>query len=90
MRPARPVRVVTPRVRAGSAAYPGAALLSVAGADCGLAGMVRYVGPENPSEQVRLHWPEAVFGSGRVQAWVRGSEGSEKICSGGPCSRMIP
>ena len=33
-------------VRAGSAQYPGAALLSVAGAACGLAGMVRYVGDE--------------------------------------------
>ncbi len=33
-------------VRAGSAQYPGAALLSVAGAACGLAGMVRYVGDD--------------------------------------------
>ena len=24
------------------------------------------------------------------KAWVRGSLGSEKICSGGPCSRMTP
>ena len=31
-------------VRAGSATYPGAALLCVAGAACGLVGMVRYVG----------------------------------------------
>ena len=31
-------------VRAGSARYPGAAVLSVAGAGCGLAGMVRYDG----------------------------------------------
>ena len=33
-------------VRAGSAEYPGAALLSVAGAASGLAGMVRYVGDD--------------------------------------------
>ncbi len=59
-------------VRAGSAAYPGAALLSVAGADCGLAGMVRYVGEPAVADRVRAAHPEVV-GDGRVQAWVVGS-----------------
>lgn len=59
-------------VRAGSAAYPGAALLSVSGADCGLAGMVRYVGEPAVQDVVRQAHPEVV-GTGRVQAWVVGS-----------------
>ncbi|PWN04728.1 bifunctional ADP-dependent NAD(P)H-hydrate dehydratase/NAD(P)H-hydrate epimerase [Nocardioides silvaticus] len=59
-------------VRAGSAAYPGAALLCVAGAECGLAGMVRYVGDPSVADRVRAARPEVV-GDGRVQAWVVGS-----------------
>ncbi|WP_432477432.1 NAD(P)H-hydrate epimerase [Nocardioides sp. GXQ0305] len=61
-------------VRAGSATYPGAALLCVSGADCGLAGMVRYVG--EVADVVRRHHPEVV-GEGRVQAWTVGSGGGE-------------
>lgn len=61
-------------VRAGSATYPGAAVLSVAGAACGLAGMVRYVG--SAADRVREVHPEVV-GAGRVQAWVVGSGGGE-------------
>ncbi len=60
-------------VRTGSVQYPGAALLSVAGAGCGLAGMVRYVG--EVAELVRKVHPEVVGGDGRVQAWVVGSGG---------------
>lgn len=56
-------------VRAGSETYPGAALLCVAGASCGLAGMVRYVG--HAADVVRQLHPEVV-GEGRVQAWVVG------------------
>jgi hydroxyethylthiazole kinase-like uncharacterized protein yjeF len=63
-------------VRAGSAQYPGAALLSVAGASCGLAGMVRYVGDEAVAATIKTHHPEVV-GDGRVQAWVVGSGGGE-------------
>lgn len=59
-------------VRAGSAAYPGAGLLSVAGASCGLAGMVRYDGDQSVLDLVRAAHPEVV-GPGRVQAWVVGS-----------------
>ena len=61
-------------VRAGSATYPGAALLCVGGADCGLAGMVRYVG--EVGDVVRRVHPEVV-GEGRVQAWTVGSGGGD-------------
>jgi hydroxyethylthiazole kinase-like uncharacterized protein yjeF len=63
-------------VRAGSAQYPGAALLSVAGAASGLCGMVRYVGEPAVADRVRDAHPEVV-GEGRVQAWVVGSGGGE-------------
>lgn len=59
-------------VRAGSATYPGAGLLSVSGAATGLAGMVRYVGDDAVADRVRQAHPEVV-GAGRVQAWVVGS-----------------
>ncbi len=59
-------------VRAGSSAYPGAAVLSVAGAATGLCGMVRYVGDPTVGDRVREAHPEVV-GEGRVQAWVVGS-----------------
>ncbi len=61
--------------------YPGAGLLSVAGAATGLTGMVRYAGPDAVFEQVRLAHPEVVSAAGRVQAWVVGSGGGE---SAGP------
>ena len=64
-------------VRAGSATYPGAALLAIAGASCGLAGMVRYVGDELTAERVRVAHPEVV-GAGRVQAWVVGPGSSDQ------------
>lgn len=60
-------------VRAGSAAYPGAAVLCVAGAVTGLAGMVRYVG--RAAREVLAVYPEVVVGTGQVQAWVVGSGG---------------
>jgi hydroxyethylthiazole kinase-like uncharacterized protein yjeF len=59
-------------VRAGSAQYPGAGLLCVAGAGSGLAGMVRYDG--DIADLVRQLHPEVV-GPGQVQAWVVGSGG---------------
>jgi len=60
----------------GSATYPGAAVLSVAGALAGPTGLVRYAG--SAAEQVRLHHPSAiaterVADAGRVQAWICGS-----------------
>ncbi|GEP36604.1 bifunctional NAD(P)H-hydrate repair enzyme [Nocardioides psychrotolerans] len=59
-------------IRAGSSDYPGAGLLSVAGASTGLCGMVRYVGDAAVATRVRDVHPEVV-GDGRVQAWVVGS-----------------
>jgi len=64
-------------IRAGSARYPGAALLSVAGAASGLCGMVRYVGETAVADRVREAHPEVV-GEGRVQAWVVGSGGGDR------------
>lgn len=58
-------------VRTGSADYPGAAVLGVAGAAGGLCGMVRYSG--GAPDAVRAAHPEVVVGEGRVQAWVVGS-----------------
>lgn len=65
-------------IRAGSATYPGAGLLSVAGAACGLVGMVRYVGDESVLDAVRAAHPEVV-GEGRVQAWVVGSGSGDGV-----------
>lgn len=63
-------------VATGSAQYPGAAVLSVAGACAGPAGMVRYAGSAH-ADVVRAH-PSVVAAprvadTGRVQAWVCGS-----------------
>ncbi len=62
-------------VAAGSASYPGAALLCVGSARLGGVGAVRYAG-HAAAEVVRAH-PEVlvtdtVTGAGRVQAWVVG------------------
>ncbi|QPK83214.1 NAD(P)H-hydrate dehydratase [Corynebacterium qintianiae] len=62
-------------IRAGSGTYPGAAILSTAGAVAATPGMVRYAGPQ-ALEVVRAH-PEVVAtetleDAGRVQAWVFG------------------
>ncbi|MEV6952789.1 NAD(P)H-hydrate dehydratase [Streptomyces sp. NPDC051183] len=57
-------------VVAGSAQYPGAAVLAVAGALRGGAGAVRYVGPA--AEAVLARYPEVLIGPGRVQSWVVG------------------
>lgn len=59
-------------VVAGSAGYPGAAVLSVSGALRAGVGMIRYVGPRDVTSAVRAAWPEVVAGTGRVQAWVLG------------------
>ncbi|MEW1674497.1 NAD(P)H-hydrate dehydratase [Streptomyces noursei] len=63
-------------VVAGSARYPGAAVLAVAGALRGGAGAVRYVGPA--AEAVLARFPETLVHAGppekagRVQSWVIG------------------
>ncbi|MFD0316768.1 NAD(P)H-hydrate dehydratase [Streptomyces flavalbus] len=63
-------------IAAGSARYPGAAVLAVAGALRGGAGAVRYVGPAK--DAVIARFPETLVSdqgprhAGRVQAWVVG------------------
>ncbi|MER6952857.1 NAD(P)H-hydrate dehydratase [Streptomyces sp. NPDC000618] len=63
-------------IAAGSARYPGAAVLAVAGALHGGAGAVRYVGPAG--DAVVARFPETLVSdqgpkqAGRVQAWVVG------------------
>ncbi|GAA0525041.1 bifunctional NAD(P)H-hydrate repair enzyme [Saccharopolyspora subtropica] len=62
-------------VAAGSATYPGAAVLASGAAVQATSGMVRYAGPA--ADVVRAHWPEvvatgSVADAGRVQAWAVG------------------
>lgn len=62
-------------VAAGSATYPGAAVLASGSAVRATAGLVRYAGWA--AEEVRSHWPEvvatgSVADAGRVQAWAVG------------------
>ncbi|MEU6554109.1 NAD(P)H-hydrate dehydratase [Streptomyces sp. NPDC046915] len=63
-------------IAAGSARYPGAAVLAVSGALRGGAGAVRYVGPAG--DTVIARFPETLVSdqgprkAGRVQAWVVG------------------
>ena len=60
-------------VRTGSDAYPGAAVLGVESAWRTGIGMVRYVGPDRPTDLVLRRRPETVAAEGRVQAWLIGS-----------------
>ncbi|HET8594618.1 MAG TPA: NAD(P)H-hydrate dehydratase [Intrasporangium sp.] len=60
-------------VVAGGEHFTGAAILAVTAAVESGVGMVRYVGPHNPTQLVRAAVPEAVHGEGRVQAWLVGS-----------------
>ncbi len=62
-------------VLAGSATYPGAAVLCAGAAVAATSGMVRYAG--SAGQQVLSHWPEVIAAptpaaAGRVQAWVVG------------------
>jgi ADP-dependent NAD(P)H-hydrate dehydratase / NAD(P)H-hydrate epimerase len=62
-------------VLAGSATYPGAAILCTGAAVAATSGMVRYAG--SAASEVVTHWPEVVAAPtvgavGRVQAWVVG------------------
>ena len=66
-------------VRAGSVTYPGAGVLSVAGAASGLCGMVRYVG--GARDQVLAAHPDVVTEKGRVQAWAVGSGGGADVAT---------
>ncbi len=62
-------------VLAGSATYPGAAVLCTGAAVAATSGMVRYAG--SAAQQVLSQWPEVIAAptpsaAGRVQAWVVG------------------
>jgi hydroxyethylthiazole kinase-like uncharacterized protein yjeF len=62
-------------ILAGSATYPGAAVLCTGSAVAATSGMVRYAG--SAAEQVLSHWPEVIASptaesAGKVQAWVVG------------------
>lgn len=62
-------------VLAGSATYPGAAILCSGAAVAATSGMVRYAG--TAAAEVVSHWPEVIAAptvnrAGRVQAWVVG------------------
>lgn len=62
-------------VMAGSATYPGAAVLCTGAAVAATSGMVRYAGSAH--DQVLAQWPEVIASptpasAGRVQAWVVG------------------
>ncbi len=62
-------------IAAGSAVYPGAAVLATGSAVLATSGMVRFAGGAAPG--VRDHWPEvitteSVATAGRTQAWVVG------------------
>ena len=64
-------------VVAGTAAYPGAAVLACKGALAAGVGMVRYLGPPDVADLVRQACPEVVCGAGtvadaHVQAWLVG------------------
>ena len=64
-------------VVAGSARYPGAAVLACRGALAAGAGMVRYVGPPGVGDRGRPSCPEGVCGTrvgdAHVPAWLLGS-----------------
>jgi hydroxyethylthiazole kinase-like uncharacterized protein yjeF len=62
-------------ILAGSATYPGAAVLCTGAAVAATSGMVRYAG--SAAEQVLSHWPEVIASptaesAGKVQAWAVG------------------
>jgi ADP-dependent NAD(P)H-hydrate dehydratase / NAD(P)H-hydrate epimerase len=62
-------------ILAGSATYPGAAVLCTGAAVAATSGMVRYAG--SAGQQVLSHWPEVIAAptagaAGRVQAWAVG------------------
>ena len=85
-------------VATGSTRYPGAAVLTVEAALHTGVGMLRYLGPERPTDLVLARRPEAVTADGRVQAWLLGSgidaddtdaviveRMTEAVTSGVPC-----
>ncbi|WP_134772475.1 bifunctional ADP-dependent NAD(P)H-hydrate dehydratase/NAD(P)H-hydrate epimerase [Ornithinimicrobium flavum] len=72
-------------VVAGSAAYPGAAVLCVTAAVEAGAGMVRYLGPRRAEDLVLAACPESVPGPGRMQAAVVGPGVEPQGCDHPEC-----
>lgn len=76
-------------ILAGSATYPGAAILCTGAAVAATSGMVRYAG--TAAAEVVSHWPEVVAAesaaaAGRVQAWVVGPGiGTDEAGAGALC-----
>jgi hydroxyethylthiazole kinase-like uncharacterized protein yjeF len=71
-------------IAAGSASYPGAALLATKAAAATGVGMIRYLGPSEVCRLINLQTPEAVcsqdaVANSRVQAWLvgPGTDGDE-------------
>ncbi|MCC3276119.1 NAD(P)H-hydrate epimerase [Arthrobacter sp. zg-Y20] len=69
-------------IAAGSATYPGAALMATGAALATGTGMVRYLGPDSVARLVNLTHPEAVCSTGtvsltHVQAWLAGPGAGE-------------
>jgi hydroxyethylthiazole kinase-like uncharacterized protein yjeF len=79
-------------IAAGSAQYPGAAVLAVGAALSGPAGMVRYAGAA--ADWVRAAHPEAVVTdsvgeAGRVQAWAVGSGLGTDVAAAATLRRVL-
>jgi hydroxyethylthiazole kinase-like uncharacterized protein yjeF len=79
-------------IAAGSAQYPGAAVLAVGAALAGPAGMVRYAG--HAADRVRAEYPEAVVTdsvarAGRVQAWAVGSGLGTDVAAAATLRRVL-
>ncbi len=66
----------------GSLDYPGAAVLTAAGAVAAGAGMVRYLGPAPVANRVIDRFPNVVAAPGRVQALVVGSGWGDRVDAG--------
>ncbi len=69
-------------IAAGSATYPGAALMATGAALATGVGMVRYLGPDSVAGLINAAHPEAVCSSGtvgltHVQAWLAGPGAGE-------------
>lgn len=73
---------------AGGEDYTGAPIMATTAAVCAGAGMVRFVGTKTPTRLLRALVPEAVFGVGRVQAWVIGP-GMDLDATGSQAKRQL-
>ncbi len=60
-------------IDAGSATYPGAAIMATHGAVFTGAGMVRFLGTDEARRALSTMLPNVVYANGRVQAWLYGS-----------------